>query len=288
MEQQDESKKQRKIAILVLGVIVPVVTIAGFFAVIKMRAMMSQPTETAPQEQFTGEAGPSTQVQTDCQQSAEKIAKATDMNTVVAEYKQNAGNCREVYFVIKGNTKFRNEGMYPDLVVDIATQLYKNDKPKAIEILQFAKSISAWDFNMGPTVCESGIVLDSYLESMNLPEEKLCIKLSDYKEKLLPGLKAKNFESLSKMLPNDKVVWLGLPDSDVGCPEKISAIIKLVQNSTAGGVTLDEARPENAESSSLSFMYKSKTEDKVILDFSTAGECLQLRSVLVPGPQANE
>jgi hypothetical protein len=104
---------------------------------------------------------------------------------------------------------------------------------------------------------------------------------------LLPALKNKSFSDLSKMVANDRVVWLGLPESDVGCPEKFSSVLKIIQNSTAGGVSLEENRPENTESNSLSFLYKSKTEDKITLQFSVSNECLQLSSVLVAG-QANE
>jgi hypothetical protein len=288
LEQQQDTKKQNRFLILLFVVIIPLVVVAGFFAYIKLGSATKTVSDTTiNQEQFAGEAVTSSQLQGDCQKSAEKIAKASDLNIAVSEYRQNAANCRDVYFAIEGNSKFKNEGMYPDLAIDIAVQLFKTDKTKALEMLSFAKTLPTWEFNMGPVTCDSAAVVDAYVESFNMSSDKVCIKLADYKTQLLPALKNKSFSDLSKMVANDRVVWLGLPESDVGCPEKFSSVLKIIQNSTAGGVSLEENRPENTESNSLSFLYKSKTEDKITLQFSVSNECLQLSSVLVAG-QANE
>lgn len=240
------------------------------------------------QEQFVGGAETSQQLQSECQKSATEIAISPNLENAVIEFKKHVEPCREVYFSVeKKSQDYRNEGMYPDLVIDLARGLAKADKPKALELLKFAKTLGAWEFNMGPVVCDSKAVVEAYEESLNLPDEKLCIKRAEFKTKLFEELKNKNFSILPKMLPNDKAAWLGVPDSDAGCPEKISSLVKISQNATTGNLSVEEDQ-QAQETQDLSVVFKSAAEDKLILQFGAQGDCLELKAALVPGLQSNE
>lgn len=286
-QEQNAAGKKRKILLGVLGAVFIVLIMAGAYYILA-KIKVEKAGVTASQEQFVGGAESSQQLQSECQKSASEISASANFETAFAEFKKHAEGCREVYFTgDKKSPQFRNEGMYPDLAVDIAVAAAKSDKSKAMEVLTFAKNLGSWEFYMGPIVCDSKAVLDAYQESLNLPAEKICFKKQDYKKVLFTELKNKNFSVLPKTLPNDKAAWLGLPDADVGCPEKISTLVKLAQNATAGNTLIEEDQ-QNLESLDISVVYKSKTEDKLILQFSPVNDCLELKAVLVPGLQTNE
>ena len=141
---------------------------------------------------------------------------------------------------------------------------------------------------MGPIVCDSKRVVEAAIESLKLPDEKICIKRENFKKQLLPELQNRNFAIYSKLSPNFKAAWLGLPDSDVGCPEKLSSLILISQNATAAGQAAVAVDQHNLESLDISVVFKSATEDKLIVQFAQVNECLELKAVLVPGLQSNE
>lgn len=285
-QQRNEGKKLKKPWFLIaLGVLaVVIVGVGGYFTLSSVKQM--EINDLKSQEQFAGDPEISSQLQIECQRSAERIDKSNDIDVAIAEYKQYADTCRSVYFVIENESPYRNEGMYPDLVVDLALKAAESDKAKALDILNFARALEPWEFYLGPVICDSDAVVEAYLESMQLPEEKICFKKEEYTQQLMSELKKKNFSILSQTLKNNSVVWVGLPDSDVGCPEKISVITKLVSDLTAGSdVTLEENRNEDLESNTIGFIYRSKNEDKVMLEFEEQESCLQLTSVLVPSLQ---
>jgi hypothetical protein len=280
---EDEPKniKKSKLAVAAASLGVVLALVICYFMLLKIKSRL--PINDGLQEQFVGTAQISEQLQSECQKSAEKIISLSDSSSdsfaatesteaMFAEYRQNAENCREVYFSVEGRTKektenkiqFRNEGAYADLIVDIALLVAKTNKPQAVEMLNFAKKLATWEFYMGPVVCNSNTTLEAYLESLNLPAETTCYKPSTDKEKLFSEIKNKNFSVLSTGLNNSHVVSLGLINSDVGCPEKISSI------------------------TSLSFVFKTDTENKLVLEFAAVEDCLQLQSVLVPEQQVNE
>lgn len=273
---------------IALGVLaVALVGVAGYYTLASVKQMEMD--ELISQEQFAGDPEISSQLQTECQKSAERIDSSKDVDAAIAEYKKYADTCRAVYFVIESSSPYRNEGMYPDLVIDIALNAAPTNKAKAIEILNFARDLEPWEYYMGPVVCDSRAVVESYIESMQLTEEKLCFKKAEYTQQLMAELKNKNFSILPQTLRDHSAVWVGLPDSEVGCPEKISVIMKLVKDLAAGAdVKLEENRNEDLEISTIGFIYKSKNEDKVILEFEEHNSCLELSSVLVPSLQTQE
>ncbi len=289
-DKNPKSKKRTALVVALAGLGVALVAIVSYKTLAKLKELEIIPDNS--QEQFAGVAQMSEELQSECQKSSEKISsiaaqfKPSDIAQMFAEYKLNAENCREVYFSIEKKSPIRSEGMYPDLVVDIAAMAAKIDRTQAAEILNFAKSINTWEFYMGPIVCNSKATIDAYLESLNLPAEKVCFKKDTDKEKLLTEIKNKNFSILSKSLSNDRVVPIGLPESEAGCPVKISTITNLVQNATTGSFSVEEEPSQNPEV--INFVFKSNAVVKLILEFASVNDCLQLQSVLVPNLQANE
>lgn len=285
----EKKSRGRQIVFAMVAILaLTIVGVASYFTLSSVKKMEME--AAASQEQFAGDPEISSQLQGECQKSAEKISASTALDTIISEYKQHADNCRSVYFVIEKESPFRNEGMYPDLAVDIANLAARTDKVKAVELLNFAKDLEPWEYYMGPVVCDSQAVMEAYLESIQQPQdERVCFKKADYTKQLMAELKNKNFGILPKTLASDDVVWVGLSDSEVGCPEKISAVLKLLHDLAGGAdIRLEENQNEDLEAGTISFMYRSKTEDKVILEFEEEDSCLQLTSVLVPSLQTQE
>lgn len=265
------------------------ITVVGYFSYRTLSGLKAQEGQReSTQEQFAGGAQISEQLQFECQKSVEKISTFSDPQKMFSEYKQNVENCREVYFTTEKKSKIRSEGAYPDIIVDIAALAARTDKTKALEFLTYAKTINPWEFYMGPIVCNSLATIEAYFESLSLDENKLCFKAASDKEKLFSEIKNKNFSVLSKSLSNDRVVSVGSPESEEGCPEKISTITKLVQEAANGNVEVNEEQVKNSENNAINFVFKTKEEDRVILEFAAVNDCLQLQSVLLPDQPTNE
>ena len=289
-DQQSEKKGQKKknqiifvissfSALIIVGVI-------AFFALSKIKenkdiaAGMSQ-------DQFEGEVQISSQLQAECQSSAAKISKMQDPAAMETEYRQNAENCKDVYFALDVESVIRKEGMYADIVVDIAKKLATTDKAKAVDLLKFAREIKTWDFYLGPTSCESQQVLDAYIESFSSTDEKICVASTDIQSKLIPELVATNFALLSKISPPNEVVWLGAPESDLGCPEKISSILEILKKLTTGSVGAEVAPSEN-DGSQVNVSLKLSDKETITLVLQGEQSCLKLNSVLIPNPETTE
>lgn len=265
------------------------ITAVGYFSYYTLSGLKAQDGQIEiTQEQYAGGAQISEQLQLECQKSVEKIAKLSDVQKMFNEYKLNVENCREVYFTMEKTAGIRNEGTYPDIIVDIAALAARTDKIKALEFLTYAKTISPWEFYMGPIVCNSLATIEAYFESLSLDENKLCFKATSDKEKLFSEIKNRNFSVLSKSLNNDRVVSVGSPESEEGCPEKISTITKLVQEAASGNVEVNEEQIKNSETAAVNFVFKTKDEDKVILEFAAVNDCLQLHTILLPDQPTNE
>lgn len=291
MDNQQEQKSARKNKIIFAGlsaVAIIAVVVIGYVVLSKIKNQSALADDGASQEQFEGAPEISSNLQQECQQSAVKLTTFKNLKDLEEEFKAHAANCREVYFAIDFLSPFRREGMYPDLSVDIAHRAYKEDAAKAHEILNFAKTLKPWEFYLGPVSCDSHHVIDAYMESLDLPQDKVCIKLADYKSKLHSELQNKNFDIFKKMLSNEDTVWMGQPESDVGCPEKISSVIEIVKKLTAGTITVDEPKQESPEATDIVVSIKDKELEKVGLVFKVENECLQIKSVLVPNLEVSE
>ncbi len=286
--QNDQKAKVKQIAFVVIAcAAVIIVGIIGYLTLSKIKGEHVE-SEVMSQEQFETSPVISSNIQSECQQSASKIAQLKKIEELEFEFKNHVENCREVYFSIEGDSKFRKEGMYADLAVDLAHFALKENKAKAIEILNYAKTLKPWEFYLGPVSCESHHVLSAYLESLELPTDKLCIKTSDYKQKLFSELQSKNFSVFRSMLSNDDVVWMGQPESDVGCPEKISTIIDIVKKLTDGPINIDEPKADPNNGTDIYISLKNNAVEKVGLVFKFENDCLQLKSVLVPNLEISE
>ncbi len=281
--QSEEQVKKKKGLIFAVTASVAVVSVAliAYFTLSKIKNSQPVPSELS-QEQFQTNPELSAVLQAECQESALKISKLGAISEIEPEFRAHAEACRDVYFSIDGDSLFRKEGMYADLAIDLAHLALKENKNKALEIINFAKSLKPWEFYLGPVSCDSHHVIDAYLESMNLPLEKACIKLSDYKEKLIPELQNKKFSILKSMLSNSEVIWLGQPESDVGCPEKISSVIELADKLSTGSLSIEASKQSEDESPDLVVSLKITGDEKLALVFRPENECLQIRSLLVP------
>ena len=292
-QKQEATKKKKNQIIFVISSFsaLIVVGVIAFFGLNKIKALKAADIlsgDILSQDQFEGGVEISSQLQAECQTSANKLAKLQDNAALEQEYRQNAENCKDVYFALENNPPFRKEGMYADLVVDIAKHISKTDKPKAIELLKFAREIKAWDFYLGPVSCDSQHVLDAYIETYALAEGKACYTAADIKTKMSPDLIKKDFSFLSKMVYENEVVWLGMPESDVGCPEKMASVIEVLKKLTPGQITVDDSQVEPNENNQLNLNIKLSDKENITLILASEQQCLKLSSVLVPNLEVSE
>src|SRR3989344_2972000 len=207
MDKQQQPQQSRKKNIIFAIAAVVAVIVVGLIAYPILSKIKNEQAlgDGASQDQFQTTPELSSALQAECQQSALKIS---DIDELENEYRAFAESCREVYFAIDGESSFRKEGMYGDLVVDIAHAIAKSDKQKALELFKFAKSLQPWEFYLGPVSCDSHHVIDAYVESLELPTERQCIKISEYKEKLSTPLVNKRYDVLKALVSSEEDVWM--------------------------------------------------------------------------------
>lgn len=277
-KQQQQPKKLKKAHLILIGVVIcAIVGGLGYtLYILKQKEILAE----SSQEQFAGNTQISEQLQTECQKSVEKISDLSDENEITNEFMKYAQTCREVYFYLE-NGSFRPEGMYPDLAIDIAQKLAQKNKAKALEVLNFAVKLDPWEYYMGPITCNSKAVIEAHIDSMTMEGERVCFNETEYKEKLLNELQKKNFAILLKSLHEDSVVSVGTIEAGLGCPDKISNVIKVIEKAATGNFSIN-VEEEKAENKLVSFIFKTESEDKLILEFVSNKSCLQLRNVLVP------
>lgn len=285
-ENQGQKKKYQVIFVASSFLALILVGLIAFFALSKIKENKDLAAGMS-QDQFEGEVQISSQLQAECQSSAVKISKMQDAAAMEIEYRQNAENCKDVYFSLETESSIRKEGMFADIVVDIAKKLSNSDLAKAVDLLKFAREIKTWDFYLGPTSCESQQVLDAYIESFSSKEERICIASADIQNKFVSELTNKNVGILSKIAPQNEVVWLGAPESDLGCPEKISSILEIIKKLTTGSIAAEIAPSEN-ESNQVNVNLKLSDKETITLILQGEPNCLKLNSVLIPNPETAE
>lgn len=316
---EEEVGTKRRNFYIYIGVSAAALIIVGaisFFILMKLKQSQSgEP--TAGQEQFEGATQISSQLQTECQNSAAKILKSKDLDYIQAEYKQNAENCKDVYFALDEgkneekdgkaaevgakeesdslaavgykNISFRKEGMFADLVVDIARLLAEKELPKAIELLQFSRKIKSWDFYLGPVSCDSQHVLDAYIESFQKTTENECVPPEELQNRFAKELINKNYHFLYKFINNKDVIWLGVPESDIGCPEKIASIIQTLEKLITGPVVVEQTSSRtDQEHPSENLVVKLSDKENIIFVFNHENKCAKLSSVLIPNVEIPE
>lgn len=292
MNSDIESKQKDKKKLLIMTLVAlgafALITTGGAMILSKIKDKSSAADAAGSQEQFAGQAETSQQLQSECQTSANEISQSEDdIAAAVDEFKKHVDNCREVYFASEEKTQYRNEGMYPDLGIDILTRLAATDKARALEFMAYLKKLQPWQFYMGPIVCDSNNVLNAYEESLKNDEPRVCVKFEEFNDKIYNELKNKNFSILSSTLSMSSVAWLGTGNTDLGCPQRISAIIKTVQTSAGSS----QIRPiqQKQESTGLNVVFgESSEDDKVVLEFGEVNGCFQLKSAAISGLQSNE
>ena len=287
-ENQSKKNKKKVIVLSVLGLIAFAVVIAVAVAILSK--IKNRASDASTQEQFVGQAQSSDQLQAECQNSATELIQNSNLSQALDEYKKHAENCREVYITAEDESrKYRSEGMYPDLVEDLIKRAQVENKSMAFDILKFAKELPAWEFYQGPIVCSSAKVLEAWEEALKSTAEKVCYKPNEFQEKIVAQLKEKNFSILELLQSENSVAWLGSPESDTGCPEKISSIIKISNNATAGAVQIKDVQ-RVTEQNTLSVVFAANSDsDKLILEFAPQADgCVKFESALVPNLQTNE
>lgn len=287
-QQEDGGKKKKSIIIFILSSIAALLVVGtiAFYALTRIQAKKAS--DVLSQDQFEGDVQISSQLQAECQSSAVKLSKMQEVFAMEAEYKQNAENCKDVYFALESGPGLRKEGMYADLVVDIAKQMSATDKVKALDLLKFAREIKSWDFYLGPVSCDSQHVLDAYIEAYSSNEEKTCFPPTEVQSKIIPELTNKNFAFLAKLIPSNDVVWLGAPESDLGCPEKISSVTEILKKMTPGAITVESAPNESGDPNQININMKLSDKETITLILQNDKECMKLSSVLVPNPDVSE
>ena len=90
------------------------------------------------------------------------------------------------------------------------------------------------------------------------------------------------------MVFENEVVWLGMPESDVGCPEKISSVIQILKKLTPGPISVDSAATELNENNQLNLNIKLSDKENITFVLSSEQGCLKLNSVLVPNLETSE
>lgn len=289
--QNEQQAKKKTIAFITSAILaILLVLTIGYFTLTKIKGEQAK-SDVMSQEQFESSPVVSSNIQSECQQSAVKLTQLKKIDDLENEFKSHVENCRDIYFAIDGtssDSKLRKEGMYADLVVDIAHFALKENKERAIALLNFAKTLRPWEFYLGPVSCESHHVLDAYLESIDLPAQKVCIKPGDYKKDLFSAIEAKNYNIFRSMLSNDDVVWMGQPESDVGCPEKLSSVIEVIKRLTDGPTNIQQPKTDANNGTDVYISIQSHDTEKVALVFKTENDCLQLKSVLVPNLEVSE
>lgn len=290
MDQEKQAiRKQNRFLLLLFGVIVPVVTIGGFFIYLKLSQSTIAPdnSATASQESFSGSPQLSAQLQSECQQSAEKLVKVAQSSVAraAAEYSAQIDKCREVSFALPDREGFRAEGNYPDLILDLARLLYKSEPAQARQLLVDAKNLPNWEYVSGPLACDSSRVLDAYIESMSTSaEEKKCVNDAHFESELMTSLRSGRFETLINATQNTEVVQLGAAEAGVGCPAPASELVKLLRGLSSGTVLTEN----KAAGASRVLVFRAQEEDKVVLEFRAVDSCYYLESVFISGLQQND
>ena len=287
-DNQRKTSKKKLILLSIIGLVGFALVIMG--SVIILSKIKNRTSVASTQEQFVGQAQSSDQLQLECQNSANELIQNEDLKHAFDEYKKHAENCREVYVATSNESRnYRSEGMYPDLVEDLIKRAQVENKSLALDILKFAKELPAWEFYQGPIVCPSAKVLEAWEELLKSSAEKVCYKTTEFQDKVVGQLKDKNFLVLELLQSPSSVAWLGSPESDTGCPEKLSSIIKISQNATAGAVQIKDLQ-RVTEQNILSVVFAANTEsDKLILEFAPQEDgCVKFESALVPNFQTNE
>ena len=91
------------------------------------------------------------------------------------------------------------------------------------------------------------------------------------------------------MIPPNEVVWMGMPESDSGCPEKISSVNQILKKLTAGSISLDETQEAKLdENNNFNLNVKLSDKENLTFLFNNENECLKLSSVLVPNLEVSE
>lgn len=239
--------------------------------------------ESLNPESFQAPAEISSEIQMECQASAEKIESMANCDEQQTEFLSHIQNCLNAQYATDSS-----EGKFGDLVFKI-TSCYAvdNNKDKALNLLQKAQGFGSWDIYAGPISCDSDVAIAAWTESLNKENSFACVAKNDLNS-LITNLQSQNFAALDKTLFPSKILQFGLLDADVTCPEsykKIKATLESLykQNIKAELVTSDDQTALKDTGLEKVYINLSKdNEQKGLLKFSLNSEnCLVFESLLL-------
>ena len=208
-------------------------------------------------ESFQAPAEISSEIQIECQNSAEKIESLSNCDDQQTEFINHVQTCLNAQFATDST-----EGKFGDLVFKISScYIAKNEKEKALALLKKAQSYGSWDIYTGPISCDSDVAIAAWTDSLNqentfscLPEEELNTLISD--------LQNQNYSSLNKTLQPSKILQFGLLDSDVSCPDSFKKIKGTLENLYKKNIKADLMTSEDQAST------KEPGPDKIYINLS--------------------
>ncbi len=263
----------------------PAITIGGFFLYLKLSGHSFFNSNIKDQEQFVGDAALSEQVLTECQQSAEKISSALNLQQQIKEFKENVENCREVPIVIEGKGFLREEFSYADLAVEIALSATQENINSAIELLSYTKELPEWQYHSGTFGCSSRSVLDAYIDAFKENSTNKCLSANEVQSEITEIIKTKNFSDLKKLIAPKNVVSVSAVNSDLGCPASFAGVLEIIERNTDKLETLEfEAKTEKDRTN---YLIKNKDKsDLLSIGFAldSKNKCYSFSSLVLTEP----
>ncbi len=244
--------------------------------------------ESLNPESFQAPAEISSEIQIECQTSAEKIESISSCDDQQKEYLSHIQNCLNAQYATDSS-----EGKFGDLIFKI-TSCYTadNNKDKALALLQKAQTFGSWDIYAGPISCDSDVAIAAWVESLNKENSFACVSKNDLNS-LISNLQSQNFSSLDKTLFPSKILQFGLLDADVTCPDSYKKIKSTLeglykQNIKAELMTTDDqAALKDAGLEKVYINLSKGSEQMGLLKFSLNSEnCLVFESLLLANPEA--
>ena len=244
--------------------------------------------ESLNPESFQAPAEISSEIQIECQNSAEKIESIANCDNQQTEYLNHVQTCLNAQYATDNS-----EGKFGDLVFKIAScYIADNNKDKALTILQKAQSFGSWDIYTGPISCDSDVAIAAWTESLNKENTFACVAKNDLNG-LISDLQSQNFTTLDKTLFPAKILQFGILDSDVSCPDSYKKIKGTLQSLYKQNIKAELMITDDqsiAKEAGLDKVYINLSKDNQqmgLLKFSLNSEnCLVFESLLLTNSES--
>ena len=297
MDNQSKNQKEENLFKKIkIPLIIFIVGLALVFALLKVFNLTDKAyfnsdatlAESLNPESFQAPAEISSEIQIECQNSAEKIESMANCDDQQNEYLSHVQTCLNAQYATDSS-----EGKFGDLIFKITScYIADNNKDKALTLLQKAQSFGSWDIYAGPISCDSDVAIAAWTESLNKENSFACVSKNDLNG-LISDLQSQNFSSLNKTLFPAKILQFGLLDADVTCPDSYNKIKSTLEslykkNIKAELMTADDQT--SAKDTGLEKVYINLSKDNQqmgLLKFSLNSEnCLVFESLLLANSES--